>query len=249
MLRFFDLSQTQVALAARQIPLHNPKYFVTIRKEGGPLYSQPFGEERCFMRHFHHYFIVVLFVQLPSFGAADENKVQESKGVKEAARRAWGPEQATGKPDTPGAGDIQTAWASATPDGKDEWLELEYAEAVVPVAIIVHETFNPGAVYKVTAYSKSGMEAQLWVGKDPTPTTAPRGISEIKTEVVFETKRVRIYLKSTEVAGWNEIDAVGIKAADGKVFWATKARASSTFADGRAAVAIPAGLGVFEIRQ
>ncbi|HEX5243530.1 MAG TPA: hypothetical protein VFW23_09750, partial [Tepidisphaeraceae bacterium] len=41
--------------------------------------------------------------------------------------RAWGPEQATGKPDTwPRSGDIQTAWASKTPDGQPEWLELGY---------------------------------------------------------------------------------------------------------------------------
>ena len=35
-------------------------------------------------------------------------------------RRAWGPEQVTGKPDTAEAGDQQTAWASQTTDGQPE---------------------------------------------------------------------------------------------------------------------------------
>jgi hypothetical protein len=36
----------------------------------------------------------------------------------------WASAQATGPPNTPGFGDIQSAWASATPDATDEWLEL-----------------------------------------------------------------------------------------------------------------------------
>src|SRR5205823_2443181 len=40
-------------------------------------------------------------------------------------KRNWGPEQATGPPDTEMAGDIVTAWASRTPDEQDEWLLLE----------------------------------------------------------------------------------------------------------------------------
>src|SRR5262245_13784780 len=96
------------------------------------------------------------------------------------APRAWGPEQATGKPDTPGAGDIVTAWASATPDGQDEWLLMEYAEPVVPTAVLVHETYNPGALVRVTAFRLDGEEVEVWKGKDPTPVGAGRGISEVK---------------------------------------------------------------------
>src|SRR5262249_44708719 len=54
-------------------------------------------------------------------------------------KRPYGPEQVTGPPDTPNAGDHATAWASRTPDGQDEWLLLEYAEPVVPAAVLVHE--------------------------------------------------------------------------------------------------------------
>jgi hypothetical protein len=47
----------------------------------------------------------------------------------------------------------------------------------------------------------------------------------------FKTNKVKLYLKSTEVPGWNEIDAVGLLDAAGKLQWATKAEASSSYAD------------------
>src|SRR5262249_42186186 len=92
-------------------------------------------------------------------------------------KRDWGPEQATGEPDTPEAGDIVTAWASLTPDAQDEWLMLEYAEPVIPRAVMIYETFNPGAVNKVTAFKLDGTEVEVWQGKDPTSPEEPMGVS------------------------------------------------------------------------
>src|SRR5688572_23368792 len=52
------------------------------------------------------------------YGASYDGSMMLKKGT-----RPWGPEQATGKPDTPWNGDIKTAWASETQDDEDEWLE------------------------------------------------------------------------------------------------------------------------------
>lgn len=145
-------------------------------------------------------------------------------------KRPWGPEQATGPPDTPQAGDVQTAWASRTPDDQDEWLLLEYAAPIVPEAVLVYETFNPGALYRVTVFGLDGEEVEVWKGKDPTARTSVMGTSEVKFRAPFKTNRVRIYLDSKNVPGWNEIDAVGLRDTAGKVHWAVKAEASSTFA-------------------
>lgn len=163
--------------------------------------------------------------------------------------RAWSVVQATGPPNTPGAGDIPTAWASATQDGQVEWLELSYEKAVVPRRVVVHETFNPGALNRVVIYPEPRVdedaddvdEVEVWKGKDPTPVDAQRGVSRIDIETVHRTKRIRIYLDSPRVAGWNEIDAVGMMDADGDLQWATSARASSTFGGGGVAMALPAG--------
>jgi hypothetical protein len=145
--------------------------------------------------------------------------------------RSWGPEQATGPPDTPGAGDFTTAWASLTPDGQDEWLMLEYAEPILPAAVLVHETYNPGALVRVTVFKLDGEEVEVWKGKDPTAQGAGRGVSEIAVDVDFKTNRVKIYLDSKAVPGWNEIDTVGLRDSGGKTHWAMGADASSTFAD------------------
>lgn len=146
------------------------------------------------------------------------------------AGSAWGVEQATGAPNTRTAGDQPTAWASMTPDSQPEWLELQYANAVVPTQVDVYESYNPGAIYKITAFDQFGNEGILWQGTDPTPTNAGMGVSNFVIKNGFSTDRVRIYLASDKVLGWNEIDAVGLRHGwFGKVLWAQKASASSTF--------------------
>jgi hypothetical protein len=144
--------------------------------------------------------------------------------------RSWGPEQATGMPDTQGAGDLPTAWASRTADGEDEWLLMEYPEPVVPTAVLIHETYNPGAVVRVTAFRLDGEEVELWKGKDPTPPGNDSGVSRIPANVDFRTARIKIYLDSRQVPGWNEIDAVGLVDGNGTTHWANAAEASSTYA-------------------
>ena len=146
-------------------------------------------------------------------------------------KRNWGPEQATGAPDTwPNQGDIATAWASKTPDGQQEWLLLEYDRPVVPKEVHIYETFNPGAVYRVTGFRLDGEEVELWKGQDPTAPGSGRGISKMPLKGKFKTNRLKVYIDSPAVQGWNEVDAVGLVDTDGKTQWATAAEASSTFA-------------------
>jgi beta-lactamase regulating signal transducer with metallopeptidase domain len=148
----------------------------------------------------------------------------------QSGKRAWGPEQAVGPPDTPEAGDFQTAWASLTQDGQDEWLKLEYGAEVSPSAVLVHANYNPGALCRITAFRPDGSEIEVWQGKDPTPAGSGKGISVIPIQVDFKTKCIKIYLASKETAGWNEIDAVGLRDEAGKVHWATAVEASTTYA-------------------
>lgn len=159
-------------------------------------------------------------------------KEPATSGVPLRGPRAWGPEQATGKPDTwPSSGDIQSAWASKTPDGQAEWLELGYGQPIRPTAVIVYETFNPGAVNRITAVDKDGKEAELWTGTDPTPVGKDKGISVIPIHPESEIQRIKIYFDSPKVPGWNEIDAVGLLDENSETHWATDAAASSTYAD------------------
>lgn len=156
--------------------------------------------------------------------------------------RSWGVEQMIGAPDTPGSGDIPSAWASNTQDGQPEWLVLDYAEAVVPAAVHVVETYNPGALTKVSVFTSSGKEVVAWEGADPTAAGSGHGISKIPLKVSFPVRRVKVYLDSPAVPGWNEIDAVALVDRQGRTQWAAAAQASSTYATGFGSTGAPARL-------
>ncbi len=144
-------------------------------------------------------------------------------------KQNWGPEQATGAPDTPAAGDQVTAWASATPDNQAEWLLLQYEKPVKAVAVHVYESYNPGALTKVAVFDGDGKEITVWEGSDPVDRSKPVGVSRIPIDVDFAVERVKLYLDSPIVGGWNEIDAVGLLDEKEETHWAVSAEASSSF--------------------
>ncbi len=170
------------------------------------------------------------------------------------APRDWGPEQATGAPDSFVAGDVRTAWASLTPDGGPEWLMLEFASPVVPTALRIRETFNPGAINRITMFALDGSEVPVWNGQSPTRAVKegvavfelrfnpfePLGRPYPGPHLLLKTNRVKLYLDSAAVPGWNEIDAVSLAGADGVERWATSAASSSTYAEPNAPVFAPA---------
>jgi len=145
------------------------------------------------------------------------------------AKRSWGPEQVIGEPDTLTAGDIPTAWAPLEQNGGEEWLKLDYAQAVDITEVRVRETYNPGAVAKVTAVLPGGREVTLWEGVEPRH-EAPVEMGFAVTAAV-RAATVKVYLDTRRVPGWNEIDAVQLLGRDGSQQWATNATASSTYAD------------------
>ena len=147
-----------------------------------------------------------------------------------AALRAWGPEQVVGAPNTPGQGDFVTAWASLSEDGQMEWLLLDYARSVVPSQLRVFETFNPGAVVKVTALDAQGKETPLWEGQDPLLGNTGH-VAELPLNGKRPTRQIKLYLDSVKVAGWNEIDAVELIGRDGSRQWVQQASASTSYAE------------------
>ena len=149
-------------------------------------------------------------------------------GITNASKRGWGPEQASGPPDTMQDGDISTAWASAQQDAGEEWLKLDYERSVDIAEVRVRETYNPGAISKVSAFLDDGRELVLWEGTEP-PSQAPVEMS-FRVPSTTVAKSVKVYLDTARVPGWNEIDAVAIVARDGSIQWARHVTASSTYA-------------------
>jgi hypothetical protein len=145
--------------------------------------------------------------------------------------RSWGPEAACGAPDTPQPGDHACAWATNAEDKKDEWLLLEYPGPVRVTSVEVHENFNPGAVAVIAILTPQGEEIELWRNREVKPADEKGRILQIDLPVGFEVERIKVYLASDAVPGWNEIDAVGLRDDKGKTHWASRAEASSTYAD------------------
>jgi hypothetical protein len=146
-------------------------------------------------------------------------------------KRDWGPEQATGEPDTwPRQGDITTAWASLTADEQEEWLVLEYADPIVPSGVRVYETFNPGSLSRIAMFQANGAEKEVWKAGHVGPTDRQGKPLEIKLAVDSPAEKIKLYLDSAKVPGWNEIDAVALIDSSGESHWAVQAAASSTYA-------------------
>ena len=148
-------------------------------------------------------------------------------------RTAWSIDQILGQPDTTGFGDIATAWAPQNRDAGTEWVIVEFPSTVKATGVDVYETFNPGAVVRVASVSMSGAEQIVWEGTDPVwltppspaalysgastftvngftvalPVSARGGIPKIKFPAPVSTRRLKLYIDSAAVPGWNEIDA------------------------------------------
>lgn len=194
------------------------------------------------------------------------------------SQRSFSATQATGAPNVREPGDSPQAWASATPDGQDEWLELTYDPPVPASALLVYETCNPGALTKVTIETRDGtasttsssistvpvaadisfpitavlpsnstgagdssqsvisfsigtVTAPIWEGTDPVQGTSQSGVAVISIPAgTPPIRKVKLFLKSAGVAGFNEIDAVGLlRTTDGQMQWASDATASSEY--------------------
>ncbi len=117
--------------------------------------------------------------------------------------------QATGAPDTPAAGDFDTAWAPEGTEVGEQTLELTYEYAVMPTAVRIYENYNPGAVIRIEAYDAAGDAwVTLWEGEAEAPEEDFRVFSPELAEVDFAANVIRIVLDTDAIENWNEIDAV-----------------------------------------
>ncbi len=117
--------------------------------------------------------------------------------------------QATGFNDTTWGADLPTAWAPQGADDGIETLELAYEFPVVPHAVAIYETYNPGAVVAIEALDiESGEWVTLWEGEAQAPEEIARIFEPELAQVNFRTDSIRLTLDTSAVSGWNEIDAV-----------------------------------------
>jgi hypothetical protein len=117
--------------------------------------------------------------------------------------------QATGPSDSDGAPDSPTAWIAAEDDGGEETLELTFTVPVIPHAVVVTESANPGAITRIEALDpESGEWVVIYEGAAAPTEEGYRVFVPTLTPVDFATDQLRLTLDTAAVPGANQIDAV-----------------------------------------
>lgn len=124
---------------------------------------------------------------------------------------SWSAAKVLGPPDVfPASGDNVNAWASLGADDREEVLEVAYAQPMRASAVEIYETYNPGAVRAITLVTTSGARIPAY---QAAPMATGMAANRLRVETACTTEpiaAVRVELGSMQVAGWNEIDAIGL---------------------------------------
>lgn len=173
-----------------------------------------------------------LNVSISSFlGLNSESCKSTSVGSRNGHKRDWGPEQAVGEPNTQPGCDGSTAWASLSPDGQEEWLMLAYDEPILPTALKIYQSLNPGAITRICGIASTGTESTLWKQTDSSLESSKHNCWELPIQTQAKINRIKLILDSQNHPGFNEIDAVGLVDAQGTTVWASDAEASSSYTE------------------
>ena len=125
----------------------------------------------------------------------------------------WSAQRVLGAPDVyPQHGDLVNAWASRGADDADEWIEVGYAQPMRASAVEIYETFNPGAVTAIELVTASGKHISAY---QAAPLANGQRANKLRAEVACTDEpvvAVNVRIASRQVAGWNELDAIGLAA-------------------------------------
>jgi hypothetical protein len=140
----------------------------------------------------------------------------EAVASSEYGNPGWAANQATGEPNTPQCGDVDTAWAAANQDSV-EWINLYFSQPVYPVEIRIVETYYPDQVSQVDLIDMQGKYIKTYSSQpkavdNPCPYTLTIPVSQGDVLV----QGVRLTIDQTIIKNWNEIDAVGISGTPGE---------------------------------
>lgn len=123
----------------------------------------------------------------------------------------YGSTQAKGAPDVyPASGDEPKAWAQSAADSMTpEFIKVGYTVPVMAESVWVFETYNPGAISKITI-TAGGVDSIVYEKMNPQSVGACSHVLSVSTKTCTPISAVRIDIASDKVLGFNEIDAVGL---------------------------------------
>jgi LSD1 subclass zinc finger protein len=134
--------------------------------------------------------------------------IGEARASSSYGTTGWNPSSANGPPNVfPAHGDNSGAWASQNADVGTEWLLVQFPLTTAR-AVVVVETFHPGALVRIDDLSNPNAPIVLWEGST-LPIQSSRVLS-LELPVPRNITTIRLVADTSRVAGWYEIDAVGL---------------------------------------
>lgn len=123
--------------------------------------------------------------------------------------------QILGEPNKlPDFGNSFCAWSPATPDGRnEEWIKVGFEKSIALKQVAVAENFNPGSVTRVYAYNDSGKEFLIYDEKAIPIPAKGRMLRIFPKQENLIANAIKIILDPAKVAGFNQLDAIGISTA------------------------------------
>ena len=126
--------------------------------------------------------------------------------------QAFRAKQILGEPSKlPDFGNSPCAWSPAEANGKnEEWIKVGFDKPISLKQVAIAENYNPGAVYKVFAYTESGKEHLLFDESAAPLTVRGRMMRVFPKQEGIMANAIKIVLQPSRVSGFNQIDAIGI---------------------------------------
>ena len=122
--------------------------------------------------------------------------------------------QALGRPNKlPQAESGASAWRPAQEDDNEQWIKVGFAAPAPVRQVAVAENFGAGCIQKIMAYDLQGNEYLLHQNTDSLPkATGKMWRVILKTPTKYAVAALKVIIDTKRVAGWNEIDAIGVSA-------------------------------------
>lgn len=103
------------------------------------------------------------------------------------------------------------AWAPGVENREEgEYIQVAFAQPVFAQQILVHETFNPGSIKRITIIGEKG-ESQEVYWNDSISKLAEARLFQVKFKrSAFKVRAAKVEMETSLVQGFNQIDAIGI---------------------------------------
>lgn len=103
------------------------------------------------------------------------------------------------------------AWTTQASERETpEYIEVGFKTPQFIQQVLVHETYNAGAISEIRIKGIKGQEKVVYKNEAPTPVSSGRLLQVKFSRTSFKVSGVRVTLKTNSVKGHNQIDAIGI---------------------------------------